>query len=148
MLAKSVNPSRIDDNRRIVPLEVADLEALEDIHKRRGLTRFVYPEFGVSYVTLVWNVIDTDRSEGEFGLPGQAVITGYRNNLHQDHFVQLLQTNYRASGIIDWSTWSSEHLQIGDCIIEARRTDGMSCIIHRNGIHLPFGLQDPGGSQV
>jgi len=50
VLAKSVTPSRIDDNRKIVSLDAADLEALEEIHKKKGLTRFVYPEFGVSYI--------------------------------------------------------------------------------------------------
>lgn len=48
MLAKSVTPSRIDENRKLVSLDAADMEALEGIHKKKGITRFVYPPFGVS----------------------------------------------------------------------------------------------------
>ncbi|KAI1611889.1 glycerol dehydrogenase [Exophiala viscosa] len=48
VLAKSVTPSRIDENKHIVKLEDSDLASLADIHKN-GVTRFVYPEFGVDF---------------------------------------------------------------------------------------------------
>ncbi|KAK8200519.1 NADP-dependent oxidoreductase domain-containing protein [Phyllosticta capitalensis] len=48
VLAKSVTPSRIEENRTIIPLSADELAALEDIHKKKGITRFVYPPFGVN----------------------------------------------------------------------------------------------------
>ena len=48
MLAKSVTPSRIDENRTLVKLDSSDMDALEDIHKKKGITRYVFPPFGVS----------------------------------------------------------------------------------------------------
>jgi len=47
VLAKSVNTSRIDENKKIIKLDSADLEALNSIHESKGVTRFVYPAFGV-----------------------------------------------------------------------------------------------------
>ncbi|KAK0661963.1 D-galacturonate reductase [Lasiodiplodia hormozganensis] len=58
VLAKSVTPSRIDENKNIVQLSAEDLQALENIHKVKGVTRFVYPAFGV-------NLRFPDRSEPE-----------------------------------------------------------------------------------
>lgn len=49
MLAKSVTPSRIDGNRRLVKLDASDMAALENIHVEKGVKRFVYPKFGVSF---------------------------------------------------------------------------------------------------
>jgi glycerol 2-dehydrogenase (NADP+) len=48
VLPKSVTPARIEENLRTVKLDTADLEALENIHKTKGLKRFVYPQFGVN----------------------------------------------------------------------------------------------------
>lgn len=48
VLAKSVTPSRIDENKTIVDLTKADLDSLAEISKN-GLTRFVYPAFGVDF---------------------------------------------------------------------------------------------------
>jgi len=48
VLPKSVTPARIEENLRTVQLDTADLEALEGIHKTKGLKRFVYPQFGVN----------------------------------------------------------------------------------------------------
>ncbi|KAJ4297652.1 hypothetical protein N0V90_005546 [Kalmusia sp. IMI 367209] len=48
VLAKSVTPSRIDENRKLITLDASDLEALEAIHKKNGVQRFVYPPFGVN----------------------------------------------------------------------------------------------------
>lgn len=47
-LPKSVTATRIAENLKVVPLDSSDIEALNDIHKTKGLTRFVYPAFGVS----------------------------------------------------------------------------------------------------
>ncbi|KAF2141190.1 uncharacterized protein K452DRAFT_308981 [Aplosporella prunicola CBS 121167] len=49
VLAKSVTPSRIEENRAIIKLDDSDMEALESIHKKKGLTRFIYPAFGVNF---------------------------------------------------------------------------------------------------
>lgn len=48
VLAKSVTPARIDENRKLISLDDSDMEKLESIHKTKGLTRFVYPPFGVN----------------------------------------------------------------------------------------------------
>lgn len=49
MLAKSVIPSRIEENKNIIQLDSDDMKALEAISKEKGLKRFVYPEFGVNF---------------------------------------------------------------------------------------------------
>ncbi|OCK75382.1 Aldo/keto reductase [Lepidopterella palustris CBS 459.81] len=48
VLAKSVTPSRIDANRKLIYLDDSDMAKLENISKQKGLTRFVYPAFGVN----------------------------------------------------------------------------------------------------
>ncbi|EAT84941.1 hypothetical protein HBI56_077510 [Parastagonospora nodorum] len=48
VLAKSVTPSRIDENRKLIQLDGTDMEKLESIHKTKGITRYVYPPFGVN----------------------------------------------------------------------------------------------------
>lgn len=48
VLAKSVNPSRIAENTKLVTLSDRDLAKLADI-RRSGVMRFVYPEFGVDF---------------------------------------------------------------------------------------------------
>jgi len=48
VLPKSVTPSRIEENLKVVKLDESDMAALESIHKKKGLTRFVYPPFGVN----------------------------------------------------------------------------------------------------
>ncbi len=48
VLAKSVTPSRIDENKKIVELSESDLASLAEISEN-GVTRFVYPEFGVDF---------------------------------------------------------------------------------------------------
>lgn len=47
VLAKSVTPSRIDENRKLISLDDSDMDKLESIHKS-GITRYVYPPFGVN----------------------------------------------------------------------------------------------------
>jgi glycerol 2-dehydrogenase (NADP+) len=48
VLAKSVHPSRIEENMKIVELSKDDMEALNGISKK-GVKRFVYPDFGVNF---------------------------------------------------------------------------------------------------
>ena len=48
MIAKSVTLSRIEENMKLVKLDKADIEALDDVHKSKGITRYVYPPFGVN----------------------------------------------------------------------------------------------------
>ena len=48
VLAKSVTPSRIEENRKLIQLDGTDMEKLESIHKTKGVTRYVYPPFGVN----------------------------------------------------------------------------------------------------
>lgn len=48
VLPKSVTPQRIEENLKTVQLSSEDVASLEEIHKKKGLTRFVYPEFGVN----------------------------------------------------------------------------------------------------
>lgn len=47
VLAKSVTPSRIDENRKLISLDKEDIENLEAVQKKNGPTRYVYPPFGV-----------------------------------------------------------------------------------------------------
>jgi glycerol 2-dehydrogenase (NADP+) len=53
VLAKSVSPSRIQANHHLVKLDDEDLAAItayaEDSIAKNGVTRFVYPPFGVSF---------------------------------------------------------------------------------------------------
>ncbi|EXJ86910.1 alcohol dehydrogenase [Capronia epimyces CBS 606.96] len=48
VLAKSVTPSRIEENMHIITLSDADLTVLAEV-ARGGVQRFVYPEFGVDF---------------------------------------------------------------------------------------------------
>lgn len=47
VLAKSVTPSRIDENRSLIKLDGDDVEALNQVHKKKGTVRYVFPPFGV-----------------------------------------------------------------------------------------------------
>ncbi|KAK4959549.1 H/ACA snoRNP pseudouridylase subunit [Elasticomyces elasticus] len=47
VIPKSTTPSRIEENLKIIKLDSSDMDALEQISKTKGLTRFVYPAFGV-----------------------------------------------------------------------------------------------------
>lgn len=53
MLAKSVRPSRIEENRHLVELSAVDLQqisaSMQDTWERKEFTRFVYPSFGVNF---------------------------------------------------------------------------------------------------
>lgn len=48
VIPKSVTPSRIEDNKKIVTLSESDLLSLAEISKN-GVTRYIYPEFGVDF---------------------------------------------------------------------------------------------------
>lgn len=47
-IPKSVTPSRIEENLKIVELDAQEMAALEGIHKAKGIHRFLYPAFGVN----------------------------------------------------------------------------------------------------
>jgi glycerol 2-dehydrogenase (NADP+) len=47
VIPKSVKPSRIDENRKIIALDSADLEMLNGIMRAHGLKRYVFPPFKV-----------------------------------------------------------------------------------------------------
>ncbi|KAF2016891.1 Aldo/keto reductase [Aaosphaeria arxii CBS 175.79] len=47
VLAKSVTPARIDENRKLITLDSEDLQKLKGL-SANGVTRFVYPPFGVN----------------------------------------------------------------------------------------------------
>ncbi|KAF2157436.1 Aldo/keto reductase [Myriangium duriaei CBS 260.36] len=48
VLPKSVTPSRIEQNLKVVKLDSSDLDSLANISKTKGFTRYVYPAFGVN----------------------------------------------------------------------------------------------------
>jgi glycerol 2-dehydrogenase (NADP+) len=48
VLAKSVTPSRIDENKKLVQLDKEDTDILDAVHLNKGLTRYIYPTFGVN----------------------------------------------------------------------------------------------------
>jgi glycerol 2-dehydrogenase (NADP+) len=52
VLAKSINPSRIEENLGLVRLEKAEVAAIQESITERGdgnFVRYVYPEFGVDF---------------------------------------------------------------------------------------------------
>jgi glycerol 2-dehydrogenase (NADP+) len=53
VLAKSVTPSRIEENLTIVELEEDDRKELvslvEGVKRSKGFRRYVYPDFGVDF---------------------------------------------------------------------------------------------------
>lgn len=48
VIPKSVTPSRIEENKKVVELSEADLSLLAKVSEN-GVTRYVYPEFGVDF---------------------------------------------------------------------------------------------------
>nr|POE46870.1 d-galacturonate reductase [Quercus suber] len=48
VLPKSVTPTRIEENIKTIKFDDDDLKALESIHKKKGVTRFINPAFGVN----------------------------------------------------------------------------------------------------
>lgn len=49
VIPKSVTPSRIEENMRIIKLDSSDIKGLDHISQTKPPNRFVYPEFGVSH---------------------------------------------------------------------------------------------------
>lgn len=41
--------SRIEENAKVVKLDSSEVAALDKVHKVKGVTRFVYPQFGVDF---------------------------------------------------------------------------------------------------
>ncbi|KAI4781571.1 Aldo/keto reductase [Aureobasidium sp. EXF-3400] len=48
VIPKSVTPSRIEENMRLIKLDSGDVKALDNISKTHPPNRFVYPAFGVN----------------------------------------------------------------------------------------------------
>ena len=48
VLAKSVTPARIEQNRHLIALDEDDQKMLAKIAEK-GIKRYVYPEFGVNF---------------------------------------------------------------------------------------------------
>ena len=49
VIPKSVTPSRIEDNLKTVSLDDSDMKVLNEISKKKGVTRYVYPPFGFDF---------------------------------------------------------------------------------------------------
>lgn len=53
MLAKSVTPSRIEENKNVIQLDATDMAILDkysnELKANGKLKRYVYPEFGVDF---------------------------------------------------------------------------------------------------
>jgi len=49
VLPKSVTPSRIEENLKTVKLDSSDIKALDEVHKKKGTTRYVNPPFGTDF---------------------------------------------------------------------------------------------------
>ena len=53
VLAKSVTPSRIEDNRNLVKLDDSDLATIakytDELAAKKEFQRFVYPPFGIDF---------------------------------------------------------------------------------------------------
>lgn len=53
MLAKSVTPSRIEDNRNLVQLDDSDMATItkysDELAEKKAFQRFVYPPFGIDF---------------------------------------------------------------------------------------------------
>ena len=53
MLAKSVTPSRIEENKNVIQLDATDMAILDkysnELQATGKLKRYVYPEFGVDF---------------------------------------------------------------------------------------------------
>jgi len=49
VIPKSVTPSRIEENMKLIKLDSGDVKALDNIAKTHPPNRFVYPAFGVSF---------------------------------------------------------------------------------------------------
>lgn len=48
-MPKSVTNSRIEENGKVVKLDSSEVQALDEVHKKKGMKRFVYPDFGVDF---------------------------------------------------------------------------------------------------
>lgn len=69
VIPKSVTPSRIEDNMKLVKLDSSDMKALDHISQTKPPHRFVYPSFGVS-------ISQSDILELMLTIPGQPWLPG------------------------------------------------------------------------
>jgi glycerol 2-dehydrogenase (NADP+) len=53
VLAKSVNPARIDANKNLIELDQSDMDTIakysSELEKNKAFVRYVYPPFGVQF---------------------------------------------------------------------------------------------------
>jgi glycerol 2-dehydrogenase (NADP+) len=49
VIPKSVTPSRIEANMILIELDAQDMQELNDIHRKNGVTRYVNPQFGIDW---------------------------------------------------------------------------------------------------
>jgi len=75
VIPKSVTPSRIEENMKIIKLDSSDVKALDHISQTKPPNRFVYPQFGVSSGELDMAILVL-TSAGQPRLPGQAIGLG------------------------------------------------------------------------
>ena len=74
VLPKSTTNSRIEENLKTIKLDSSEMEALESMHKKQGITRFVYPAFGVS-IALSCYTHCTDHLAGIARIPRQGLMS-------------------------------------------------------------------------
>ena len=75
VLPKSTTNSRIEENLKTIKLDSSEMETLESMHKKQGVTRFVYPAFGVSLAPSCFRVNCTDPLAGIARVPGQGMMS-------------------------------------------------------------------------
>ena len=75
VIPKSVTPSRIEENMKLIKLDSSDVKALDNIAKTHPPNRFVYHAFGVSLVSFFYFVSAVADSVflGQPRIPGQAI---------------------------------------------------------------------------
>ena len=77
VLPKSTTNSRIEENLKTIKLDSSEMETLESLHKKQGVTRFVYPAFGVSVTPSSSYVYRTDPLAGIARIPRQGLMAIY-----------------------------------------------------------------------
>jgi glycerol 2-dehydrogenase (NADP+) len=69
VIPKSVTPSRIEENMRLIKLDSGDMKALDNIAKTHPPNRFVYPAFGVSFVFARVSAVADSVLQGQSRIP-------------------------------------------------------------------------------
>lgn len=77
VIPKSVTPSRIEENMKLIKLDSDDVKALDNISKTHPPNRFVYPAFGVSPILARRPAAADSRFSGQPRFPRQAIKDKY-----------------------------------------------------------------------